>query len=47
MLPDILAIAWSQRLSATIDGFRLVNGFIGHFNTQLVTTLYKLLSHTD
>jgi hypothetical protein len=27
--------------------FGLVVGFIGDFNTQLLTTLYKSLSHTD
>jgi hypothetical protein len=28
-------------------GFGLAVGFTEHFNTQLVTTLYKSLSHTD
>jgi hypothetical protein len=34
-----------SRVGVAIDGFGLVIGFIGHFNTQLVTTLYKSPSH--
>jgi hypothetical protein len=30
-----------------IDGFGLVIGFIWHFNTQFVTTLYRSLSYEN
>jgi hypothetical protein len=38
----LLSRAW-----VTTDGFGLAIQFIGHFNTQLATTHYKSLSHTD
>jgi hypothetical protein len=38
---------YCQLVELLLTGFGLVIGLIGHFNTQLVTTLYRSLSHTD
>jgi hypothetical protein len=47
-----MQLIWSKqsilsRDEVIMNGIWFVIGFIVHFNTQLVTKLYKTLSHTD
>jgi hypothetical protein len=41
IFPKLLTHSYYCYVTVNIDGFGLVVGFIEHFNTQLLTTLYK------